>query len=74
MVQGLMSLGQEHLSDWMLDALAGRFPLETWKRILADISAAPIWIVETVRGIFRSVEKMKRDLTSCRCHVNEYDC
>ena len=73
-VQGLMSLGQEHLSDWMLDALAGRFPLETWKRILTDISAAPIWIVEIVRGICRSEGKMKRDSATCMGHINEYDC
>lgn len=52
-VQGLMALGQSQLTTGHLHLLCNRFTIETWERILADISAAPIWIVETVRGICR---------------------
>ena len=36
------------------------FSMETWERKLTDISAASIWIVETVRGICHKRSTMKR--------------
>lgn len=50
-VQGLMALGQAQMTTAHVHLLGRRFSMATWKRILADISSAPIWIVETVRGI-----------------------
>ncbi len=52
-VQGLMALGQTQMTTEHVHLLCRRFPAAMWERILADISSAPIWIVETVRGICR---------------------
>ncbi len=52
-VQGLMALGQSQMTTEHVHLLYKRFTIETWELILKDISAAPIWIVETVRGICR---------------------
>ncbi len=52
-VQGLMTMGQDHLSNGHVHILCRRFSPEIWERILNDISAAPIWIVERVRGFCR---------------------
>ena len=41
--------------------LCKRFSTETWEHILADICAAPIWIVETVRGICRKGREDEKD-------------
>ena len=52
-VQGLIALGQAQMTTEHVHLLCKRFTIETWEHILTDISAAPIWIVETVRGICR---------------------
>ena len=54
LVQGLMSMGQAQMTTEHFHILCKRFTTETWEHILADICAAPIWIVETVRGICRN--------------------
>ena len=56
-VQGLMALGQTQMTDEISNALSQRYSLKIWEQILDDISAAPIWIVEIIRGICRNWRK-----------------
>ncbi len=62
LVQGLMSLGQAQMTTEHFHILCRRFTIETWEHILVDISAAPIWIVETVSCICR---KRRADEKAC---------